>query len=107
MQAFARNGQGGQAEREGRRVILGSAEAAIAGTFVEPATIYAGHPAALQLRAMNIIYETKKERGATILIPNSMVDSLNPSTTLALAFASKAAPDPEVTLPPTLAAEVA
>ncbi|MDQ2947773.1 MAG: slipin family protein, partial [Acidobacteriota bacterium] len=38
-----------------------------------------GHPWALQLRAMNIIYETTKERGATILMPSSMVDSLNPS----------------------------
>ena len=68
-----------QAEREKQaRVILGSAEAAIAGKFVEAADMYAGHPAALQLRAMNIIYETTKERGATILIPSSMVDSLNP-----------------------------
>ncbi|MFI5387469.1 MAG: slipin family protein, partial [Fimbriimonadales bacterium] len=71
------------------RVILGSAEAAIAGKFVEAADIYTGHPVALQLRAMNIIYETTKERGATILMPSSMVDSLNPSTTtLALALAS-------------------
>jgi regulator of protease activity HflC (stomatin/prohibitin superfamily) len=80
-----------QAEREKQaRVILGSAEAAIAGRFVEAAEIYAGHPVALQLRAMNIIYETTKERGATILMPTSMVDSLNPSaTTLALAVASR------------------
>jgi regulator of protease activity HflC (stomatin/prohibitin superfamily) len=85
-----------QAEREKQaRVILGSAEAAIAGKFVEAADIYAGHPAALQLRAMNIIYEATKERGATILIPSAMVDSLNPSVaTLALAVASKAAADP-------------
>jgi regulator of protease activity HflC (stomatin/prohibitin superfamily) len=80
-----------QAEREKQaRVILGSAEAAIAGKFVEAADIYAGHPVALQLRAMNIIYETTKERGATILMPTAMVDSLNPAaTTLALAFASR------------------
>ena len=66
-----------QAEREKQaRVILGSAEAAIAGKFVEAAMIYADHPTALQLRAMNIIYETTKERGATILIPTSMVDSM-------------------------------
>lgn len=71
-----------QAEREKQaRVILGSAEAAIASKFVEAAETYAGHPAALQLRAMNIIYETTKERGATILIPSSMVDSLNPAAT--------------------------
>ena len=41
--------------------------------------MYEGHPIALQLRAMNIIYETTKERGATILIPTSMVDSMNPA----------------------------
>jgi len=76
-----------QAEREKQaRVILGSAEAAIAGKFVEAAAIYAGHPWALQLRAMNIIYETTKERGATILMPSSMVDSLNP-TAATLGFA--------------------
>jgi hypothetical protein len=38
---------------------------------------------------MNIIYETTKERGATILMPSSMVDSMNPyGNTLALAIAS-------------------
>jgi hypothetical protein len=46
---------------------------------------YADHPAALQLPAMNIIYETTKERGATILIPTSMVDAMNPVVALALA----------------------
>jgi regulator of protease activity HflC (stomatin/prohibitin superfamily) len=83
-----------QAEREKQaRVILGSAEAAIAGKFVEAAATYAGHPEALQLRAMNIIYETTKERGATILIPTAMVDSMNPgSPTLALALATQAMP---------------
>jgi regulator of protease activity HflC (stomatin/prohibitin superfamily) len=85
-----------QAEREKQaRVILGTAEAAIAKSFVEAADTYAGHPMALQLRAMNIIYESTKERGATILIPSSMVDSLNPSTTLALAFAGKEIPGQE------------
>jgi hypothetical protein len=39
---------------------------------------------------MNIIYETTKERGATILMPSSMVDSMNPyGNTLALALAGK------------------
>ena len=76
-----------QAEREKQaRVILGSAEAAIAAQFVEAANTYAGHPEALQLRAMNIIYEVTKERGATILIPSAMVDSLNPSASLPLAL---------------------
>jgi len=72
-----------QAEREKQaRIILGSAEAEIAGKFVEAANVYAEHPGALQLRAMNIIYETTKERGATILLPTSMVDSLNPAAAL-------------------------
>jgi hypothetical protein len=79
----------GVAEREKQaRVILGSAEAAIAGKFVEAANIYAGHPEVLQLRAMNIIYETTKKRGATILMPSSMVASMNPyGNTLAVALA--------------------
>jgi regulator of protease activity HflC (stomatin/prohibitin superfamily) len=73
-----------QAEREKEaRVILGSAEVAIAGQFVEAARQYADNPAALQLRAMNIIYETTKERGATILIPTAMVDSMNPGGAVA------------------------
>ncbi len=75
-----------QAEREKQaRVILGSAELEIAGQFVEAAKFYADSPQALQLRAMNIIYETTKERGATILIPSTMVDSLNPVAAVALA----------------------
>lgn len=84
-----------QAEREKQaRVILGSAEAAIAGQFVEAANIYAGHPEALQLRAMNIIYEVTKERGTAILIPSAMVDSLNPSATLPLALVAATITDP-------------
>jgi regulator of protease activity HflC (stomatin/prohibitin superfamily) len=84
-----------QAEREKQaRVILGSAEAAIAGKFVEAAMTYADHPTALQLRAMNIIYETTKERGATILMPTSMVDAMNPVVALALAGQQTAAQKP-------------
>src|SRR5271155_3723787 len=75
-----------QAEREKQaRVILGSAEAEIAGKFVEAAKIYSDHPAPLQLPAMTIIYETTKERGTTILIPPSMVVSMNPASALVLA----------------------
>jgi regulator of protease activity HflC (stomatin/prohibitin superfamily) len=73
-----------QAEREKQaRVILGSAEVEVAAQFVQAAKAYADHPAALQLRAMNIIYETTKERGATILMPTSMVDAMNPAALLA------------------------
>ena len=78
-----------QAEREKQaRVILGSAEAEVAAKFVEAARTYAGEPAALQLRAMNIIYETTKERGATILMPSGMVNAMDPSGPLAMAIAA-------------------
>jgi regulator of protease activity HflC (stomatin/prohibitin superfamily) len=93
-----------QAEREKQaRVILGSAEAAIAGQFVEAAAIYAGHPWALQLRAMNIIYETTKERGATILMPSSMVDSMNPTTaSLGLMLSGEPIGGPVVPVPASI-----
>jgi hypothetical protein len=75
-----------QAERERlARVLLGQAEQEVAIKFVEAAEIYARSPAALQLRAMNIIYETTKERGATILMPSAMVDAMNPGGLLGLA----------------------
>jgi regulator of protease activity HflC (stomatin/prohibitin superfamily) len=74
-----------QAEREKQaRVTLGSAEEEVAQKFVNAAKLYAQNPEALQLRAMNIIYETTKERGATILIPSTMVDAMNPGSASAL-----------------------
>ena len=80
-----------QAEREKEaRVILGSAEAAIAQKFVEAANTYGSNAAALHLRAMNIIYETTKERGATILIPTAMVDSMNPASAFGIIAAAAA-----------------
>ena len=78
-----------QAERErAARVILGSAEQEVAQKFLEAANIYARNSTALQLRAMNIIYETTKERGATILIPSAMVDCMNPGGIMGLAGAA-------------------
>ncbi|MCG2638490.1 membrane protease subunit, stomatin/prohibitin [Bradyrhizobium sp. CCBAU 11434] len=82
-----------QAERERlARVLLGQAEQEIAQKFVEAADIYARSPAALQLRAMNIIYETTKERGATILIPTAMIDAMNPGTAMGIVAAAQQAP---------------
>jgi regulator of protease activity HflC (stomatin/prohibitin superfamily) len=80
-----------QAQREAAaRIHLGQAELAVAQKFVEAADIYAKSPAALQLRAMNIIYETTKERGATILMPTAMVDAMNPGGLLGLVQATQA-----------------
>ena len=84
-----------QAERERlARIALGQAEQEVAVKFVEAAEIYARSPAALQLRAMNIIYETTKEGGATILLPTAMVDAMNPGGILGLAQAAQAAQTP-------------
>jgi regulator of protease activity HflC (stomatin/prohibitin superfamily) len=67
-----------QAERERQaRVILGTAEAEIAGKFAEAARTYADNPVALHLRGMNMLYESVKERGSTIIVPSSAVDSMN------------------------------
>jgi regulator of protease activity HflC (stomatin/prohibitin superfamily) len=66
-----------QATREkAARVILGEAEAAIAHSFEEAARSYAGNPTALHLRAMNMLYEGLKEKGALMLIPSSAVESM-------------------------------
>ena len=87
-----------QAEREKQaRIILGSAEDEVASRFVAAAKTYAQYPIALQLRAMNIIYETTKERGSTILIPTTMVEAMNPASALVLAglaTANEEAPTP-------------
>jgi regulator of protease activity HflC (stomatin/prohibitin superfamily) len=73
-----------QAQREAAaRLHLGQAEKEVARKFVEAAEIYAQSPGALELRAMNIIYETTKERGATILMPSAMVDAMNPAALFA------------------------
>ena len=78
-----------QAEREkAARVILGAAEEEVAKKFLAAANTYGHNPVALQLRAMNIIYETTKERGSTILIPTSMVDSMNVAGVLGLTGAA-------------------
>ena len=93
-----------QAEREKQaRVTLGSAEEEVAQKFVNAAKLYATSPEALQLRAMNIIYETTKERGATILMPTSMVDAMNPgAAAFALNMARNDAARPDTTSVPSV-----
>jgi regulator of protease activity HflC (stomatin/prohibitin superfamily) len=95
-----------QAEREKQaRVTLGSAEEEVAQKFVNAAKLYSTSPEALQLRAMNIIYETTKERGATILMPSNMVDAMNPA--LALALGRSINPQqPTVSMPATSVPQV-
>lgn len=66
-----------QAERERRaRIILGTAETEIAEKFAQAAKSYQNNPVALQLRAMNILYEGIKERGAMVIVPSSVVETM-------------------------------
>jgi regulator of protease activity HflC (stomatin/prohibitin superfamily) len=89
-----------QAERERQaRVILGTAEAEIANSFVEAAHTYADNPVALHLRGMNMLYESVKERGSTIIVPSSAVDSMNLGGVAGITSLAKAsaAAEPEPT----------
>jgi regulator of protease activity HflC (stomatin/prohibitin superfamily) len=66
-----------QAAREKQaRIILGQAEMEIAHSFEEAARSYQHNPTALHLRAMNMLYEGLKEKGALMLIPSSAVESM-------------------------------
>jgi regulator of protease activity HflC (stomatin/prohibitin superfamily) len=66
-----------QAAREKQaRIILGQAEMEIARSFQEAAKSYRDNPTALHLRAMNMLYEGLKEKGALMLIPSSAVESM-------------------------------
>jgi len=82
-----------QAERERHaRVILSAAEAEIAHKFAEAARTYADNPAALHLRGMNMLYESVKERGSTIIVPSSAVDSMNLGGLAGITSLARAAP---------------
>src|SRR5258706_1495994 len=66
-----------QAAREKQaRIILGEAEREIAHSFSEAAKMYHGDPTALHLRAMNMLSEWLKEKGALMLVPSSAVESM-------------------------------
>jgi len=67
-----------QAERERQaRVILGESEKQIAASFAEASQAYIHNPTALHLRAMNMLFEGLKEKGALVIVPSSAVDTMN------------------------------
>lgn len=66
-----------QAERERRaRTILATAETEIAQKFNEAALSYQGNPTAMQLRAMNMLYEAIKEKGSMVIVPSTAVETM-------------------------------
>ncbi|TFH34698.1 MAG: slipin family protein [Anaerolineales bacterium] len=67
-----------QAERERQaRVILGESEKQIAQSFADASLAYRDNPTALHLRAMNMLFEGLKEKGALVIVPSSAVDTMN------------------------------
>ena len=66
-----------QASREKQaRIILGQAEVEIAKLFDQAAASYRENPTALHLRAMNILSEGLKEKGALMLVPSSALETM-------------------------------
>lgn len=66
-----------QASREKQaRIILGQAEVEIAHLFEQAAKAYHENPTALHLRAMNMLYEGLKEKGAMMIVPSTAVESM-------------------------------
>jgi regulator of protease activity HflC (stomatin/prohibitin superfamily) len=66
-----------QAAREKQaRIILGQAEVEIAKLFEAAAVSYHDNPTALHLRAMNMLYEGLKEKGAMMIVPSTAVESM-------------------------------
>jgi regulator of protease activity HflC (stomatin/prohibitin superfamily) len=66
-----------QAAREkAARIILGQAEVEIAHLFERAAESYQNNPTALHLRAMNMLYEGLKEKGAMMIVPSTAVESM-------------------------------
>jgi regulator of protease activity HflC (stomatin/prohibitin superfamily) len=83
-----------QAERERQaRIILGTAETEIASKFVEAADRYAEKPVALNLRAMNMLYESIVKKGSLMVVPSGLADSLNTPGIMGMAGAAGLTPE--------------
>lgn len=66
-----------QAERERQaRVILGESEQQIAQSFRAAAEVYGSNATALHLRAMNMLFEGLKEKGALVIVPSTAVETM-------------------------------
>ncbi|MEN8172650.1 MAG: slipin family protein [Chloroflexota bacterium] len=82
-----------QAERERQaRVILGESEKQIADSFSKASEAYIDNPTALHLRAMNMLFEGLKEKGAMVIVPSSAVDTMNLGAMSGMVALAKQAP---------------
>lgn len=82
--------QQAQAERERQaRVILGEAEVQVSEQFAQASLAYTDNPVALHLRAMNMLYEAIREKGATVIVPSSAIETMGLGGTLAMSSLAK------------------
>jgi regulator of protease activity HflC (stomatin/prohibitin superfamily) len=82
--------QQAQAERERQaRVILGEAEVQVSDQFALASRAYADNPVALHLRAMNMLYEAIRDKGSTVIVPSSAVETMGLGGTLAMSSMAK------------------
>jgi len=66
-----------QADREREaRIILAQSELVVADEMEKAAAVYRRDPIALRIRAMNMTYESIKERGALMVVPSEMPSSM-------------------------------
>jgi regulator of protease activity HflC (stomatin/prohibitin superfamily) len=79
-----------QAERERQaRVILGDSERQVAEKFGDAAKTYANNPTAFHLRAMNMLYEGLKQNATIVVVPSTVVDTMQLGAIAGLTALSK------------------
>lgn len=84
-----------QAQRERHaRIILGTAETEISEKFAVAAEHYRDNPIALQLRAMNMLYEAIKEKGSMVIVPSSAVETMGLGGVMGTSALARSAGDP-------------
>jgi len=82
-----------QADRERlSRIILATAETEIAEKFASASEHYKHNPVALHLRAMNMVFEGLKQKGAMIIVPSTAVETMGLGAMGGLTRARNAAP---------------
>ena len=82
-----------QAERERQaRIILGTAETEISEKFAQASRVYENNPTALHLRAMNMLYEAIKEKGAMVIVPSSAVETMGLGGMMGMASMNRQGP---------------
>ncbi len=66
-----------QAERTPGGVILANRKSRLPPALLKPQRPIKYNPTALHLRAMNMLFEGLKEKGAMVIVPSSAVDTMN------------------------------